>query len=295
MVSLSSGMNKTQLNTLQHSIEQITQKKIQSMHSLQGGCVAQVYQVQFENGHRLVAKYAHNTEQGLDIEGDMLRYLAQQGQPVPKVIYQDSHILLMAFIATSGTVDAGVDRHAVALLSSMHQIGSPQYGFDYDTVIGGLLQPNAWQDSWVQFYAQQRLMHMALYAYKQQMMPATLLQRIENLCANLSQKLHEPRKSSLIHGDIWGGNVLCHQGRVAAWIDPAIYYGDAEVELAFISMFSTFGTAFWKTYQEQRPIDPLFFEIRQDVYLLYPLLVHVALFSGHYVSSLSQTLKKIGF
>ncbi|MDQ6962728.1 MAG: fructosamine kinase family protein [Mariprofundaceae bacterium] len=74
-----------------------------------------------------------------------------------------------------------------------------------------------------------------------------------------------------------------------------VYYADAEVELAFINLFSTFGTHFWEKYQEQHPIDPLFFETRQAIYQLYPLLVHTTLFSGHYVASLSKTLQNIGF
>jgi fructosamine-3-kinase len=93
---------------------------------------------------------------------------------------------------------------------------------------------------------------------------------------------------------MWAGNVLCGGGRVAAFIDPAIYYADAEIELAFATLFATFGTAFFASYQRLRPLRPGFFEGRRDLYNLYPLLVHARLFGGHYVSSVEGIVQRFG-
>lgn len=79
-----------------------------------------------------------------------------------------------------------------------------------------------------------------------------------------------------------------------AFIDPAIYVAHAEIELAFTTLFSTFGAAFYERYAEHRPIAEGFFEQRRDLYNLYPLLVHVRLFGGSYVGSVENTLGRFG-
>jgi fructosamine-3-kinase len=81
---------------------------------------------------------------------------------------------------------------------------------------------------------------------------------------------------------------------VAAFIDPACYWADAEVELAFTTLFGTFGEVFFRRYREHRPMEPGFFEARRDLYNLYPLLVHVRLFGGAYLASVQRTLAHFG-
>ena len=100
---------------------------------------------------------------------------------------------------------------------------------------------------------------------------------------------------ALIHGDVWTTNVLARAGRITAFLDPAIYYADPEIELAFIGLFGTFGRAFHEAYHSLRPIAPGFFEERRDLYNLYPLLVHVRLFGGSYVGQVERTLAGYGF
>ena len=85
------------------------------------------------------------------------------------------------------------------------------------------------------------------------------------------------------------------EGRIAGFVDPAIYYADAEIGLAFSTLFSTFSDAFFARYGEIRPMRPGFFEERRDIYNLYPLLVHARLFGGHYASSGERTLKRFGY
>jgi fructosamine-3-kinase len=92
---------------------------------------------------------------------------------------------------------------------------------------------------------------------------------------------------------MWGGNVLVRDGRIAGFVDPAIYFADPEIELAFSTLFSTFGEPFFRRYSEIRPLRPGFFEVRRDLYNLWPLLVHVRLFGGAYVASVERTLDKL--
>ncbi|MDP6927871.1 MAG: fructosamine kinase family protein, partial [Rhodospirillales bacterium] len=125
-------------------------------------------------------------------------------------------------------------------------------------------------------------------------MPTSMMSRLERLAGRLSEWIDEPCEPSLIHGDMWGGNVLCADGRITGFIDPAIYFADAEIELAFTTLFGTFGDDFFARYNEHRPLKPGFFETRRDLYNLYPLLVHVRLFGGSYVNSVETTLRRFG-
>ena len=93
---------------------------------------------------------------------------------------------------------------------------------------------------------------------------------------------------------MWSGNILVCKGSVKAFIDPAIYYADPEIELAFSTLFSTFGSRFFDCYNEYHPIQPDFFETRRYLYNLYPLLVHAYLFGGHYVNKIEKILVRFG-
>ena len=94
-----------------------------------------------------------------------------------------------------------------------------------------------------------------------------------------------------IHGDLWGGNVLVDGKGRCGFIDPAIYYADPEIDLAYSTLFGTFGERFFARYSEHRPLAPDFGE-RRDLYNLYPLLFHVRLFGGSYVQSVRSTLRR---
>ena len=81
--------------------------------------------------------------------------------------------------------------------------------------------------------------------------------------------------------------MIARGDRIAGFIDPAIYHADAEIELAFTTLFNTFSTPFFRRYHEIRPIRDGFFDLRRDLYNLYPLLVHVRLFGGGYVGAVA--------
>ena len=173
-------------------------------------------------------------------------------------------------------------------------MSAQSFGHECDTLIGPLPQPNPQGASWLDFFRDQRLLYMARVALDAGRLPPAAMARIETLAGRLGEWIEEPARASLIHGDLWGGNVLVRGGRIAGFVDPAIYYADPEIELAFTTLFSTFGEPFFERYSEIRPIRPGFFEARRDLYNLYPLLVHVRLFGGGYLESLETNLRKLG-
>ena len=279
---------------IEKKIERAAGSRPTGSSALGGGCIADVRRVTLEDGRALVAKCGGEGS-GLALEGVMLRYLAEHSQlPVPDVLHADDGLLLMTCLETGGGLNAPVQIHAAELVADLHNVTAEKFGFERDTVIGGLHQPNPWTDSWLDFFRDQRLLAMSNQGLKAGRLPARTMSRIESLAARLERWLDDDSEPSLIHGDMWTGNVLSHQGRISGFVDPAIYYADAEIELAFSTLFGTFSDPFFQRYNELRPIKPGFFEERRDLYNLYPLLVHVRLFGGHYVSSVEQTLSQFG-
>lgn len=277
-------------------IESVVGKPPQIIVPLSGGCVAEVYKVRFADKSTAVAKVDHSHPTRLITEGAMLNYLAKHSRlPVPAVMHCSQDVLLIEFLEGDSHFPDSSQQHAAELLADLHSINSDNFGFESDTLIGGLHQPNRKTRSWLEFFRDQRLLHMAGEAVNAGRMPATMLTRMEKFCEKLSIWLEEPKQPSLLHGDVWTTNVLAKGERITGFIDPAIYYGHPEIELAFTTLFGTFGTAFFQRYNEIRPVQSGFMEERKDIYNLYPLLVHVRLFGGSYLQSVDKTLNRLGY
>jgi fructosamine-3-kinase len=263
---------------------------------LSGGCVGQVYRVRSASGEQYVAKLDERPEPKLAIEAYMLRYLKSNSRlPVPAVIYSSDRLLLMEFLPGNSHFNDRAQIHAAELLAELHNLSAPSFGLEQDTLIGGLHQPNPWTASWLEFFRDQRLLYMAGEALAWGRLPQATYSRLRDFCGRLAEWLAEPDRPSLIHGDVWTTNVLATGGQITGFIDPAVYFAHAEIELAFTTLFGTFGPPFFQRYQEMRPIMPDFFETRRDIYNLYPLLVHVRLFGGSYVNSVNHILQRFGF
>ena len=276
-------------------IEAITGVLVAGVQPLTGGCVGDVFAIELADGGSLVAKVG-DTGSGLGVEGFMLQYLAEKGAglPVPEVLYADDKLLLMKRLSGGDDIDARAERHAADLVAALHDVTNPCFGFERDTIIGGLHQANPPGNSWLEFFRDHRLLDMGHRGVTSGRLPKTLMSRLERLAGRLGDWIEESARPSLVHGDMWGGNVLCQNGWITGFIDPAIYFADAEIELAFTTLFGTFGDDFFERYQEYRPIKPGFFEARCELYNLYPLLVHVRLFGGSYVHSVENTLRRFG-
>lgn len=259
-----------------------------------GGCIGEVYKVELEDGTPLVAKVDAEGASHLEREAYMLRYLSERSDlPVPEVYQGSETLLLMEFIEGSSRFSAGAERHAAELLAALHDISADAYGLERDTLIGSLDQPNPRTESWIEFFRDQRLMYIARVAHDAGRLPPEDLLRVERLSERLDELIGEPNPPALIHGDVWSANVLAEGDRITAFLDPALYYADPEIELSFISLFNSFGEAFLHRYTEIRGIDEGFYETRRDLYSLYPLLVHVYYFGGGYLDSVRSTLSRL--
>lgn len=266
---------------------------------LSGGDIADVSLLSLEDGRGVVAKRPRMDQPDTTaVEKMMLKHLKSKSRlPLPDVLFQTKGLLVISHIAHTGATDlaaASVDtaKH-IADLHSVRPKGSrPYYGFDKDTYIGPLPQQNKASSNWVEFFTEHRLLAMAGSATRTGKMPTELMDRVESLAANLSNFLPVTPPSSLLHGDLWSGNMLLDGDKAAGFIDPAISYGDAEMDLAFIEMMGGLAPDFFDAYSSISPIEPEFESTRKHIYKLWPLLVHVRLFGGGYVHQVEAILSK---
>jgi len=167
-------------------------------------------------------------------------------------------------------------------LAALHALPGPgRFGLDRDNFLGALPQPNPWHRSWVAFYREARLLPLVARARRQGLLPAARELRLRRVVERLETTLEgfEPAPS-LLHGDLWSGNFL-PAGQEPVVIDPAVYWGAREMEIAFIELFGGFPDGFLDAYRAALPLDPGYSR-RRPVHQLYPLLVHLCHFGEAY-------------
>ena len=176
-------------------------------------------------------------------------------------------------------------------LAAMHRVTGPAFGLEHDNFIGANPQPNRPAKDWLTFFRDQRLgFQMELAGRKGHLSPPRA-RRLERLLANLGDWLPTHPPASLLHGDLWGGNWLVTASGEPALVDPAVYYGHREAELAFTELFGGFSGPFYAAYNQAWPLDSGYKE-RKDLYNLYHLLNHLNIFGEGYGGSVDSVLRR---
>lgn len=177
-------------------------------------------------------------------------------------------------------------------LAVLHGTTSAQFGFAHDNFIGSLPQSNTRHDTWASFYTEERLLPQMRLARENDRLQIADEKLLVNLCKKLPAVCPE-EPPALTHGDLWSGNFLCNTENKPVLIDPAACFSHRETDLAMSRLFGGFDAAFYRQYEEFRPLEPGFDE-RVEVYQLYYLLVHVNLFGGGYADSVRSILRRWG-
>ena len=174
-------------------------------------------------------------------------------------------------------------------LASLHNATATSFGLDHDNFIGSLSQFNQQHQSWVDFFIEQRLNVQLKNAIDHGHLNSSWTKKFELLYARLPELL-PLEKPALLHGDLWSGNLITDEKGAPCLVDPAVYFGNREVDLAMTKLFGGFREEFYKSYHQVSPLPPGFYR-RVDIYNLYPLLVHVNLFGGSYIYSVEEIMR----
>jgi fructosamine-3-kinase len=280
-------------DTDRQRVERVCGAAVSKVQSLDGGMIGTVERVQFADGSSVVVKTGATP---LSVEARMLRYLSEKGLPVPDVYEAADDILILEYIDGRSEITPSVEREAADYLASLHDTAPEQkhaFGFPFDTLTGPVDQPNSWLTDWPQFYAEYRIQHVLDLCGSDGRIDPGLATRIDRICASIEEHVTVDHESGLIHGDVWQNNLLTDGDSILTFLDPACYYADPEIELAYVDWTETFGSPFFERYDEHRGIDPEFFEHRRFIYRLYPLLVHLSLFGSPYDEQLAQTVDRV--
>ena len=282
------------MEQLKERLSQTLDKEVQSIDFFTQGQIGDIYKVQIAD-ESYILKTSQPSDK-LTIEANMLQDINKYDIAVPKVYAFSETYLLLEFIEEKGLGKEEEELAAAKVLTDLHSVTneSRMYGYYYDTTIGPFMQHNEQtQYNWTLFLGQMRIMPMARICYDKGEISKQMLERLEGLCRDLYKRIDMSSITpSLLHGDLWGGNILFNING-AVLIDPAIYFGDREMELAFILMFNTFGETFFNAYREVYPLSKDFYETKVPLYQIYPLLVHVALYGSSYTGQLEQILKRL--
>lgn len=212
---------------------------------------------------------------------------------IPKVFHygriEDRNFLLMEWLET-GRYNPNYWKELGAGLAQMHMASRSSFGLEVDNYIASLPQQNKDEVFWADFFVCQRLEPLIGRAYYEGLIDAAFLKKFQTLYPKL-ESFFPNERPALLHGDLWSGNVMRALDGLPALIDPAVYYGHREMDLAFSRLFGGFDDAFYQTYQEVFPLEPGF-EERAGIYNLYPLLVHLLLFGKSYLSGIQRAIQK---
>ena len=277
-----------------HLAEALNLEIIKSQ-SVSGGSINRAAKITTNRGDMLLKWNTNAPDDFFEKEADGLKRLAtaRTALRIPDVISSGKPVnsrpgfLLMEFI------DEGRSGNSFAFgqnLAKLHQTDIDQFGLDTDNYIGSLPQSNRRHDNWITFFTEERINPQIQMAVDSGKLSRGILQNWDQLSRKLNE-IFPPTKPSLLHGDLWSGNYLFDSSGSGVLIDPAVYYGHPEMDLAFTKMFGGFSSEFYKGYKSELPLEPGFSE-RIPIYNLYPLLVHVNLFGGHYTSQFHSTLRK---
>ncbi len=173
------------------------------------------------------------------------------------------------------------DTESFLSLESAENAGTKQFGFFQNNFIGARPQDNTPTADWISFFRDRRLIPQFKAADRYFSDSDRALNT--KLLDNLEKFLTEPEKPSLLHGDLWGGNVLANKDGKAILIDPAAYVGHAEADLAMTELFGGFPTSFYDAYKEESKMQDGY-EERRDLYNLYHLLNHLNMFGASYLN-----------
>lgn len=271
--------------------------------SCSGGCIHSAEIWQFENDGGFFIKSNHldhlNMFRQEAIALDILRNTKALRIPEVYALIDAPELNLSALVLEAIPVSSPQPSHWIRFgqqLASLHLTRrETRYGWETDNYLGATQQRNLWSASWPEFFAQHRILFQVKLLQERAMISRSLLTRFETLVADMpALLLGHSAVPSLLHGDLWSGNVLFDQQGQAVLIDPASYYGDREAEWGMIELFGGFPSSFRDGYHSVYPL-PEGWQVRSRIYRLYHLLNHWNLFGDSYLSACHQLLEEAGY
>ncbi len=264
-----------------------------------GGDINEARLLELSDGRRLFLKRNDRSPAALFLEEARgllaLRACRRVRVPQPLALFTNRthQHLIMEYIAPGTRSGRFWTAFGHALADHHRAARSRRCGFFRDNFIGSTRQKNDWSDDWHRFFGEYRLVFQVRLARSRGLADEWMERATLRLAERLPELLPRPDEgeASLLHGDLWGGNAMVDEEGRPVLIDPAVYYGHREADIAMTQLFGGFPAEFLGAYKETWPLPPGFAD-RRDIYNLYHLLNHLNLFSGGYAGRCSAILRR---
>lgn len=269
--------------------------KVQAASPVSGGSINQAAAVTTTEGKYFVKWNSAARHPGMfEAEAKGLQLLKKPGELfIPGVVHigaagKDA-FLVLEFVEQGRKLDDFWEAFGISL-ARLHSQTNEKFGLDHDNYIGSLPQSNTRHSAWSEFFACERLEPQLRLARDEGKVTRQLASRFANLFTVLDE-IFPAEKPALLHGDLWSGNFMVSPSGSACIMDPAVYFGHREMDIAMTRLFGGFAEGFYDGYMQQRALEKGW-EKRIDLCNLYPLLVHVNLFGGGYISQVESIMKR---
>jgi protein-ribulosamine 3-kinase len=283
---------------LESSLTAALGARVRGARPLAGGDINDAYEVRLGDGREVFVKCNVSAPNDMFVaEARGLGWLAEaKTLRVPGVLAASGANDLTPFLALELIRPAprvpDFDDRLGRGLAALHRHGAATFGLDHDNYIGRLPQKNTFAVAWPEFYRVRRLGPQLKAAADAGLAPARVRRDFERLFAQLDDLCGLPEPPARLHGDLWGGNLITDDRGEPCLIDPAVYGGHREIDLAMMKLFGGFGPRVFDAYKESFPLADGYRE-RRPLYQLYPLLVHVNLFGGGYLAQVEAALARL--
>ena len=283
---------------LKYRIEEVLSEPVKSTTAVSGGCIADSRKLVMNSGRVFFLKQVRDGSSGtFESEACGLEELRKAGAVrIPEVVAQGPDYLLLEWIVEGKeSTDSSMEELGFQF-AKLHHFSGEIFGFPEDNYLGDSPQSNSPSKNgsinWPTFYVENRLQFQAGLAEKNGYATPELRSLLELLYKKIPDLLSGIEdKPSLLHGDLWCGNYLIDQNGKPWLIDPAVYYGHREADLAMTSLFGGFSKTFYSAYESAFPLVPGYPE-REPLYQLYHLLNHLNLFGTGYYRQVISILKR---
>lgn len=279
---------------LKSYISKLLDKSIIKVTSVSGGDISEAFVIHTEKQKYFIKTNTADKYPMFKAEAKGLQAIANTNTiATPKVyhlgIHNEISFLIMQWVESKQPNHKDFEILGEQL-AELHQTTTTSFGLDSDNFIGSLHQSNTKHQNWTPFYIEERLLPQLHLAIRKGLLNSKEVPSISKL-ETVLQPLFKTIKPSLLHGDLWSGNYLISKDGISYLIDPAVYYGHHEVDIAMTKLFGGFSNTFYESYFDKLPKDT-YTNQRIDIYQLYYLLVHLNLFGKSYYNTVIKLLKK---
>lgn len=281
---------------LKKAVETDLDSPVTRFTPVHGGCINHAWKCQLGCGQIVFVKSHKGTNHGdfFAREAEGLQWLkAADCIRVPRVLAvgsaEDAPFLALEWIEL-GQPTTNYEETLGRQLACLHKSGAATFGLPHPNYLATLAQDNRPCPTWAEFYVERRLQPLVRCAYDKGLLSPQVVAMFESVFRRMHELVGPPEQVARLHGDLWSGNICVDSHGRPVLVDPAVYGGHREIDLAMLQLFGTLTPALFRAYNEVWPLQDDY-ETRRNLHTLYPLLAHVVLFGGHYVRDTQRALR----